>query len=71
VPKAASGLTARELEVLNLLARGMTARRIGDILNITKRTVGAHTQSILAKLGAANSRQAVAIALRDKIIVLH
>jgi len=71
MPKGASGLTAREIEVLGLLARGQTARQVSDLLGIAKRTVDAHTQSILAKLGAANSRQAVAIAMRDKIIALQ
>jgi LuxR family quorum sensing-dependent transcriptional regulator len=41
---------------------------IGQILNISKRTVDEHSQTAARKLGASNRTQAVAIALRDHII---
>ena len=55
-------LTPRELEVLQLLAAGQTNRQIADSLVVTERTVKFHVSSILAKLGAANRTEAVALA---------
>lgn len=61
-------LTRREGEVLGLLARGNSARKIGEILGITTRTVHAHSQSTKRKLDTANSTHAVAVAIRDGLI---
>ncbi len=61
-------LTVREREVLAWAADGKSALDIGQILNISKRTVDEHSQTAARKLGAANRTQAVAIALRDRII---
>jgi DNA-binding CsgD family transcriptional regulator/tetratricopeptide (TPR) repeat protein len=58
------GLTARELEVLQHLARGATNRQIADALYISVRTVGVHVSHILGKLSAANRGEAAAIAHR-------
>jgi DNA-binding CsgD family transcriptional regulator len=58
------GLTARELEVLQHLARGATNRQIADALYISVRTAGVHVSHILAKLNAANRGEAAAIAHR-------
>jgi two-component system, NarL family, response regulator LiaR len=55
-------LTARELEVLQLLAEGQTNRQIADRLIVTERTAKFHVSSILAKLGAGNRTEAVALA---------
>jgi DNA-binding CsgD family transcriptional regulator len=63
-------LTSRECEVLTWIAAGKSAWEIGEILNISKRTVDDHAQTVFRKLGAANRVQAVAIALRDHIIEL-
>lgn len=70
-PKAQTetgSLTPREREVLGWVSRGKSAWEIGKILHITKRTVDAHVQKAVRKLGAANRTQAVAIAIRDRII---
>jgi len=64
----ASPVSRREVEVLTLLANGKTARQISEILGITKRTVDAHKHCVVAKLNAANSVQAVAIAVRDGFV---
>ena len=63
-------LTPREREVLAWVARGKSAWEIGEILNIGKRTVDEHVQPATRKLNAANRVQAVAIALRERIIAL-
>ena len=58
----------REQEVLEWTASGKSAWEIGMILGIAKRTVDTHAQSISRKLGAANRAQAVAIAMRERLI---
>lgn len=65
-----SPLTQREQEVLKLVALGKSARAIGAMLSITKRTADEHASNAVRKLGAANRTHAVAIAIRDKIIEL-
>lgn len=65
---AKTNLTAREREVLTWVALGKSAWEIGEILGIAKRTVDEHTQTAMKKLGAANRAQAVALALRDRLI---
>ncbi len=68
VKPAIQPLTPREREVLAWAARGKSAWEIGGILSITKRTVDEHVQTAMRKLGALNRTQAVAIALRDRLI---
>lgn len=55
-------LTAREREILTLLAEGLSNRAVGERLGIAERTVKFHVGEILARLGASNRAQAVAIA---------
>jgi DNA-binding CsgD family transcriptional regulator len=61
-------LTPRELEVLTWAARGKSAWEIGVILGITKRTVNEHAQTATRKLEAATRTEAVAIAVRERIV---
>lgn len=61
-------LTAREREVLVWSSKGMSARDVGLVLDIAKRTVDEHAQTAVRKLGAANKTQAVAIAISQHII---
>jgi DNA-binding CsgD family transcriptional regulator len=56
------GLTAREHEVLRLLAAGRTNREIATELFIAPKTASVHVSNILAKLGAASRTEAAAIA---------
>jgi DNA-binding NarL/FixJ family response regulator len=58
------GLTLREAEVLNLVARGYTNREIAATLVISVKTVSVHVSHILRKLGAPNRLEAAAIAHR-------
>nr|WP_308801050.1 AAA family ATPase [Streptomyces polyasparticus] len=61
-------LTARERDVLLLLAKGLTNRRIGEELFISGKTASVHVSNILAKLGAASRTEAVGIAYRQGLI---
>ncbi len=64
-------LTARELEVLQLLARGMNNRAIADALYVSDRTVQTHLTSIFAKLGVASRLEAVLTAIRRGWLTLE
>lgn len=61
-------LTPRELEAMTWVARGKTAGEIGEILNITQRTVDERVQAAVRKMGAVNRAHAVALAIRDRIV---
>lgn len=63
-------LTAREVEVLNQIARGNRNRDIAEKLFITEETVKVHIKHIMEKLGANDRTQAVAIGVRRGIIEL-
>jgi NarL family two-component system response regulator LiaR len=62
---AGSGLTERELEVLRLIARGMSNREIARELVISEKTVKTHVSNILAKLHLADRTQAALYAVRS------
>jgi DNA-binding NarL/FixJ family response regulator len=57
------GLTARECEVLVWITRGKANRDIGEILDLSPRTVNKHLERIYVKLGVENRASAAAIAL--------
>jgi two-component system NarL family response regulator len=61
-------LTGREIEVLQLVARGMTSRQIGRDLYISENTVKNHIRNILDKLGLHSRNEAVLYAVREKLI---
>ena len=61
-PRATTNLTAREAEVLALVAEGRSNGEIGRALFISTKTASVHVSNILAKLGAASRGEAVAVA---------
>ena len=61
---AAHGLSAREIEVLRLVAAGRSNGEIGDQLFITRKTAGVHVTHILDKLGVSNRVEAAMAAAR-------
>jgi two-component system NarL family response regulator len=63
-------LTAREIEVLEMVADGKTSREIGDSLFISENTVKNHIRNILDKLGLHSRNEAVLYAVRENLIAL-
>ena len=63
-------LTPRELEVLDVLAQGLSNRAIAARLQISEHTVKFHISSIFAKLGAENRTDAVRLGVRRGLITL-
>jgi NarL family two-component system response regulator LiaR len=63
-------LSERELEVLRLLARGMSNQEIADTLIIGEATVRSHVSSILRKLQLASRTQAALYDLREGLASL-
>jgi two-component system, NarL family, invasion response regulator UvrY len=59
---AVDTLTAREFEVLRLLARGETVKHIGEKLGLSEKTVANHQSAIREKLGARNAVQLARVA---------
>ena len=66
----APALTPRELEILEMLAEGMSNRTIAVRRGISSQTVKFHVASILAKLGAASRTEAVTFGVRQGLIAL-
>jgi two-component system NarL family response regulator len=64
-------LSARELEVLRLIAQGLSNKQIGYALSIAEYTVMNHVKSILGKLGADDRTQAATVAIHRGIIHLQ
>lgn len=63
-------LTPREVEVLTLLAEGLTNKAIGQALDISQHTVKFHVSAIISKLGAQSRTEAVVLATRMGLLPL-
>jgi NarL family two-component system response regulator YdfI len=63
-------LTGRELEVLDLVAEGLSNKLIAHRLGISEHTVKTHVASIFAKLGASSRTEAVSRAIRRGLVML-
>jgi DNA-binding CsgD family transcriptional regulator len=68
VPGADSVLTPRELDVMRLVAAGLTNRQVGERLHISEKTASVHISHVLAKLDASGRTEAVSIALRRGLL---
>jgi DNA-binding NarL/FixJ family response regulator len=66
-PEHPAGLTSREIEVLGLVASGMTSARIAKELYLSPRTVEAHITSIYHKLGVTSRAAATRFALEHNL----
>jgi DNA-binding NarL/FixJ family response regulator len=63
------GLTAREVEVLVKLARGLTNKEVSVALRIAPRTVQHHVENIYAKIGVSTRAAAALFAVRNELVV--
>ena len=63
-----AGLTAREVEVLRLLARGLTNKQAAQQLEISPKTVGRHVESIYSKIGASTRAAAALFAVEHDLL---
>jgi NarL family two-component system response regulator LiaR len=68
--KSACDLTEREMEVLQLVVQGQSNQQIANAMVITVATVKAHMSSILAKLQVSSRAEAIAYAIKHKIVSL-
>ncbi len=63
-----SGLTSREVEVLRLVARGLSNKEIARTLGVSLKTAGSHVEHIYTKVGASNRAQAALFAMRHGLM---
>lgn len=66
----ASALTARELQVMEMLSRGMTNREIAEHLDISIKTVDTHRGHVLKKLGLRNNSELTRFAVKHGYVTL-
>lgn len=70
VKQPGGDLTEREREVLNLIVQGQSNQQIAEALAISLATVKAHTSNILAKLQVSSRAEAIAFAIKNKLVSL-
>jgi DNA-binding NarL/FixJ family response regulator len=68
--RIAEDLTAREVEVLRLMARGYRNKQLATVLNISEHTAKFHVSSVLAKLGARTRTEAVTIGMTRGLVAV-
>lgn len=69
-PARRRDLTAREREILKLLAQGQTVRSAANILGLSSKTVDAHKFNLMRKLGVHNKAELVMWAIQSKLVKL-
>jgi len=67
-PTSPAGLTAREVEVLRLVAQGLTDAQVAEQLVISRRTVNWYLTSIYSKLGVPSRSAATRYAIEHKLV---
>jgi NarL family two-component system response regulator LiaR len=70
LPPTEEPLTRREVEVLRLVARGLSNQEIAEALSVSEGTVRIHVSNILSKLHLANRTQAALYALQEGLVRL-
>jgi DNA-binding NarL/FixJ family response regulator len=65
-PSAFRGLTARELQILELVSRGQQNKLIASVLRLSEHTVKIHLHNIIAKLGVHNRTEAASFFLAER-----
>ena len=68
--RVAEELTAREVEVLRLMARGQRNKQLAAQLKISEHTAKFHVSSVLAKLGARTRTEAVTIGMTRGLVAI-
>jgi two-component system, NarL family, response regulator len=66
-----SDLTARELEILKMLSKGLTNKQIGHALGISDNTVKNHVNSIIEKLEVSDRTEAATTAIQRGLITVE
>jgi len=61
-------LSTRELKILELVAKGFTSEKIGEILTIAKTTVQTHRRNMLRKTGINNTQELVGWGYRNQLL---
>jgi DNA-binding CsgD family transcriptional regulator len=69
-PEWPAGLTAREVEVLRLLARGLSTKQIAQRLGMSPKTAGNHIEHIYSKIGANNRAVASMFAVQHGLLAI-
>ena len=70
-PEMREALTPRETEILRLLGRGMSNKRIAQQLELSELTVKTHVSNLLSKLGLSSRTQAALFAIKEGLIGLE
>jgi DNA-binding NarL/FixJ family response regulator len=71
VPTATTHLADRDIDILPLIARGLSDKEIGVALGLKRSTISTYVRTMLAKFGAANRAELVARAFTARILVTH
>jgi DNA-binding NarL/FixJ family response regulator len=66
-----SKLSKREVEVVRLIAQGYSSEKIGEVLNISVKTVSNHRNNIYSKLGVQNTAELVSYAYKNRILTIE
>ena len=67
-PSAPAGLTPREIEVLELAARGAPTKEVARRLGISAKTAGTHIERIYSKIGVSSRAEAALYALQQGLL---